>query len=305
MNRYLEAFKENFNVLALAAMTSVSAMLLSPVPLLVALVAEAAYLIFFTDTRWYEARLSRRHDQEIQKRRDDLKARVLPLLPLERVRNMGRLEGIRGALNEMGEDERVVREILRKADYLLEKYLQFSLKEVEFVVYLRGVWEKLAPGEVHGNSSWAPDGTGNMWVHEATLRIRSHFQGEMQTIAHLMGDGAADTETLPVMQRRRDVLQRRCEFIDKLGRTLFGIHHQLDLVDETFDLLADRLRTREPGQVLVEVDLVVSQTLALNRLLDDLAPYKTLLRRKQPATRYGLQDTIHIDAFNLDLPEVE
>lgn len=304
MNRYIEAFKESFNVIALAAVTSVSAMLLSPVPLLLALVAEAAYLIFFTDSRWYESRLSQRHDQEVLRRREELMVQVMPMLPPERVVIFSRLEETRRVLNEENEEDKWFREVLRKLDFLLEKYLQFSLKEVEFVIYLRSVWEKIAPHEAKAAAPWSPSGTGNIWVHDATLHIRHHFAEEMEKIKHLMLLERSDSETTPVLKRRHDVLQRRCEFIDKLGRTLFNINHQLALVEDTFGLVSDEFQARSPEQVLADVDLVVSQTDTMTKLLDDLAPYKTLLRRKQPGARYGLHDTIHIDSFNLDLPTV-
>src|SRR2546428_11379550 len=79
-NRITEAFKENYNTLGLAAAVAFAAAATSPIPLLVGLVAEAAYLLFVPDSKWYEARLSRRHDAEVERRRRQLKDQLLPTL---------------------------------------------------------------------------------------------------------------------------------------------------------------------------------------------------------------------------------
>ena len=71
-NRYLQAFKESFNVVGLTTAVAVSAATLNPLPLLAGLVAEAAYLLFVADSRWYAARLSRRYDAEVEQRRQAL-----------------------------------------------------------------------------------------------------------------------------------------------------------------------------------------------------------------------------------------
>ena len=79
-NRYLEAFKENFNVIGLSTAVALSAATLNPIPLLAGLVVEAVYLLFVPDSKWFEARLSERFDAEVDRRREELKAKVRPSL---------------------------------------------------------------------------------------------------------------------------------------------------------------------------------------------------------------------------------
>src|SRR5918997_148842 len=79
-NRYLEAFKENFNVIGLTTAVALSAAMLNPLPLLLGLVAEVAYLVFVPDSKWYEARLSKLHDADVERRRQEIKDKVFPLL---------------------------------------------------------------------------------------------------------------------------------------------------------------------------------------------------------------------------------
>lgn len=75
VHRHREAFKENANLVGLATSVALSAALLTPLPLLVGLVAEAAYLLFIPDTKWFESRLAKKHDAEIEQRRLELKQR--------------------------------------------------------------------------------------------------------------------------------------------------------------------------------------------------------------------------------------
>ena len=98
-NRYLQAFKEQFNVVGLASACALSAATLNPLPLLAAVVAEAAYLIFVPDSRWYNVRLSRRHDAEVAQRRQELKAAVFPQLRAEMQQRFLRLEALRQQIN--------------------------------------------------------------------------------------------------------------------------------------------------------------------------------------------------------------
>src|SRR5689334_4494702 len=94
-NRLQQAFQEQGNLLGLAGAAALSMALLNPLPLLVGVVAEAAYLLFIPDSQWYSARLSSRFDKEIRARRDALKADVFPKIGSEVQNRFGHLEMIR------------------------------------------------------------------------------------------------------------------------------------------------------------------------------------------------------------------
>src|SRR5437016_9201166 len=97
-NRFLSALKENANVVGLSSAVAISAAILNPLPLLAGIVAEAAYLVFVPDSRWYDARLSRRYDAEVAKRRQKLKDQVMPLLRPEMRERFVHLEATRGQI---------------------------------------------------------------------------------------------------------------------------------------------------------------------------------------------------------------
>ncbi len=139
-NRYLEAFKEGYNVLGLTAAVAASAALLNPLPLLVGLVAEAAYILFVSDSRWYQVRLAKRFDADIEKRRAELKMRVLPTLQPSMQERFARLETVRASINDQAQEQPDwFREVLRKLDFLLEKFLHFAAKDAQFHQYLQSV----------------------------------------------------------------------------------------------------------------------------------------------------------------------
>ena len=167
-NRYAEAFKENFNIIGLAGSVAVAAALVnpivSPLVLISALVLEAAYLIFVPDSRWYTDRLARRHDAEIEARREQIKAEVLPTLRPDLQRRYARLEEMRKQIGTLSMDEKTwFLEVLRKLDFLLDKYLQFAAKEGQFRAYLTSVLteargDAAAPaGQSTNRPSWLDD----------------------------------------------------------------------------------------------------------------------------------------------------
>jgi hypothetical protein len=148
VNRYLEAFKESHNLVGLTTAAAAAMALfgtpLMPIPLLIGAVAELAYLLFYADSRWYELRLAQKFDAEVQKRRDELKAQVLPALDGGMQIRFGRLEQMRSEIGKQAEnDAQWYREVLRKLDFLLEKFLHFALKEAQFRQYLQQVREEV------------------------------------------------------------------------------------------------------------------------------------------------------------------
>src|SRR5437773_10946922 len=114
-NQYSEAFKEGYNVVGLAGAVALAAALLTPIPLIAGVVAEAAYLLTIPDSKWYERRLSKRYDAEVEKRRQDVKDQVIPTLRPEIQQRYARLEQTRKAMESSPmQNETWFREVLRK-----------------------------------------------------------------------------------------------------------------------------------------------------------------------------------------------
>lgn len=329
-NRYAEAFKENFNLIGLAGSVAVAAALvnpvISPLVLLSALVLEAAYLIFVPDSRWYTDRLSRRHDAEIQARRDKMKAEVLPTLRPDLQRRFLRLEEMRAQIGTLSMGEKTwFLEVLRKLDFLLDKYLQFAAKEGQFRAYLTSILteaqgEAATTGKTSNRPSWldnafdgsrgapnlnrpprrgkgpspvalGPAGVGSrqasgqtgvahsdQWVQNTVAEVQKNYDEELGKLRALAKDEKDDT-TRAVLEKRCEVLQRRREFVSKMGRILQNLNHQLELLEDTFGLISDEIRARPPEQVLADIEDVVTQTNTMTQVLEEIAPYEQSLAR--------------------------
>lgn len=308
-NRFQEALKENFNVVGLSTVAALSMATLNPLPLLVGLVVEAAYLLFVPDSKWYEQRLSRRHDSEVEQRRRKLKEQVFQKLRPEMQDRFSRLEETRAQLDSQGPvDQTWFREVLRKLDYLLEKFLLFASKEVEFRTYLqsvlaeirnerqRGKSPRLADFDIevvdrrHGNRGKVkvndaaaaardlPNDPSDRWVQTTVEEIQAHYQQEMDSL-QTQAQREQDENTRAVIEKRHDVLRRRSEGVGKIGRILVNLNHQLKLLEDTFGLINDEIRARSPEQVLSDIEDVVYQTDSMTRLLEEMAPYESMIAR--------------------------
>jgi hypothetical protein len=287
-NRFLAAFKENYNVVGLTSMVALSAATLNPLPLLIGLVAEAAYLIFVPDSNWYAQHLSRRDDALVQARRDELKAKTLPLLRVALQQRFARLEEARRALDHQSSSEATwLREILRKLDFLLEKFLQFAVKEEQFCAYLaeaRREVEENHPRLKNPARGASPSAGGALqkggapeaWLSQSIGIVQSAYDNDLALIQADL-DAETDANTRPILEKRLEVLRRRRDFIGKIGKIVANLRHQLALLEDTFGLISDELLARPPEQVLADIEDVVSQTNTMTQVLEELAPYERML----------------------------
>lgn len=142
-----KAFEEGFNLVSLGGAAALSLATLNPIPFLVGLVAEAAYLLFVPDSSWYMSRLSRKADAEVAARRAELKRQIFPQIPEIEQRRFEKLEGIRAQIGGQSDlqGQQWFREVLRKLDYLLEKFLMFTMKEAQFRKYILSVQKDVVP----------------------------------------------------------------------------------------------------------------------------------------------------------------
>lgn len=299
-NRYLAALQENYNLLGLAATASAFMAIGNPILLVAGVVAEAAYLIFVPDSSWYARHLSRRDDAKVQERRDQLKAKSLPLLRPQLQIRFERLETVRREIDGQAvSDATWLREILRKLDFLLEKFLQFAVKEEQFRAYLaearseveaqsgaqsrsarrenREKWDnQLRQQNGSAPSSSFLGAASDANLSESVSVVQSAYDRE---IALIQADFEAETDasTRPILEKRLEVLRRRREFIGKIGKIVANLGHQLALLEDTFGLISDELLARPPEQVLADIEDVVSQTNTMTQVLEELAPYERML----------------------------
>lgn len=298
VKRYAEAFKEGFNLIGLGTAAAVSLATLNPLPLIGALVVEAAYLLFVPDSAWYERRLEARHDREILERREKLKKEIMPSLRYEVRDHFTLLEDKRRQIEAQSKGEdKWFREALRKLDYLLEKYLQFAQQESRFSQYLVSL-----EGEIRsGSSSKTPppvlkgrkpkfeitrQGNENVsyvvpteeWIDTTVDYIQSRYQKEIEGIdERLVGD--PDFPTRKVAEKRREILERRKEYVERIGMILHNLGGQMQLMQDVFGLINDEIRARSPEQVLADIDEVVLASNSLAEAIDSVAPLEELVAK--------------------------
>ncbi len=310
-NQYLEAFKESYNTIALAAAGAASAAFLDARPLLAAIVLEAAYLLFVPDSGLYRARLARRTDAEVQRRRNKLKEETLASLTPDMQARFQQLEELRRQIDDQsGDDREWYREVVRKLDYLIEKFLLFAGKEVQFRTYLTQLLDEVRGGQIgpratadreqfevrdrrpvgkRNNLDQRQDknpsfvgrssaGEGEDWVQRTVADVQGHYADEQTQLKEAVA-AEKDESTQAVLLKRIDVLQRRHEFVGKIGRILTNVHHQLQLVEDTFGLINDEIRARSPEQILADIEEVVVATDSMSSALDELAPYEQMVAR--------------------------
>jgi hypothetical protein len=313
LNRIKSAFYENGNLVGLAGAVAASLALLNPIPAIAAVVAEAVYLLFVPDSKWYEQRLSNRYDEEIKQRRLDLINQVMPQLRVEMQQRFTRLDGIRQQIETQAKGEQSwFREVLRKLDYLLEKFLMFASRAEQYRRYLSAMLREVrdakqrdlgrpqpadqrrsqrryatspldsldepqprAAGPKRGDSAADPE---DYWVKSAVGEVQEYLDDQ---ISRLDGSGEAghDESTLAVIQKRKELLTQRKESVGKIGKILINLNHQLKLLEDTFGLINDEIQARSPEQILTDIDDVVGQTDTMTRVLEEIAPYEQMLSR--------------------------
>ncbi len=284
-NRYLEAFKESYNAVGLASLVAVSAALLNPVPLLAGLVAETIYLLFVPDSKWYTDRLSVRYDKEVVARREKLKQEIGPTLPSTVMARFSRLESMRNQIgSQTFEGKKWFREVLRKLDYLMEKFLLFASKQVQFQTYLRSVLEETDSGSVVTpppiptpirKMIRRPDPTGEIdekWILSTVATIQERYTQEIDGIDELIKKDE-NLHNQAVLDKRKDILNRRRQYVSQIGEILTNLNHQLHLMEDTFGLINDEIRARSPEQVLADIEDVVFQTDSLTEALQEVSPF--------------------------------
>jgi hypothetical protein len=283
-NRLVEAFQEGYNMIGLAGAASLSAITLSPIPILLGIVAETAYLLFVPDSKWYQTRLSSRFDSEVIERRQKLKAEVFPYVADSIKERFLRLEDIRQQVESHPlSGENWLREVCRKLDYLLEKFLLFARRQSEFLHYVEMVYDevvldkKIRPNRKDNNRDPMPELDDDK-TRRRISSIQDNFDREMTKVEAEKASEEQDT-TQAVLEKRHQVLSQRREYVGRIGRILTNLGHQMQLLEDSFGLINDQIRARPPEQVLAEIEGVVTQTDAMTNLLDEIATYDDMSRR--------------------------
>jgi hypothetical protein len=286
-NRLSEAFQENFNVLGLAGLAAASLVTFSPLPLLVGIVAEAAYLLFVPDSKWFAARQEKRFDAEIVAHRQKLKQQVFPRIIDSMKERFARLEGLREQVgaSQTFAGESWFRQVLRKLDYLLEKFLLFARKDAEFREHLQQVYREVVEdpqkreprrkgtrrsGVSEYDLTDEPAPVGDRWVSATVASIQNRFGEELEQVGRER-EAETDYNTQAILDKRLEVIGQRGEQVGRIGKILTNLGHQMELLEDSFGLINDQLHARSPEQVLADIDGLVYQTDAMTKMLDEMS----------------------------------
>ena len=266
-----------------------------------ALAVECGYLLFIPQSHWYREVLEERALRLRQRDRARMKTQTLPrLLPVDRKRFL-RLEMMRNQIPAAaGTAPAEMAGICGQMDVLLDKFLQFGAKNAQYRAYLVEM-VRPSPGPAQSGAPWLDkliDLAGtllnekqdivNIPVGGAPKRvtdvgaiiecIRKEQDVRIQELQASIGAQSSDANKL-VMSKSLEVLTKRRERIGELGDIITNLECQLDLIESTFGLIADQVRTQVPEQILREITEVVIQTETTTQLLAATAPMEAALSR--------------------------
>ncbi len=292
------AFTEAANVVGVAGVLAASLALLNPIPFLVGLVLESAYLLFVPDSKWFAKRLDKKFDEQIRAQRRELKNRVFPKIRREVQSKYEWLEGARSTIeNQATTEDPWFSEALRKLDFLLEKYLQFADRESAFLNYLVLVanesYSNLSKDQIRRLPEFVNDARSRVTRDDPPSEAISFSHAEASALVKVIEDyysseiddlnekatGEVVVATQNLLQKRCEVLGRRKEFVVRLGEILINLRHQMDLISETFGLINDEIRARSPEQVLADINDVVNQATSLTDAIDEITPTDQLVAK--------------------------
>ena len=299
------AISETPNLFGLASAFALSAAFLTPLPLMVGLAVEAGYLLFAPDSKWYNRVLERRYQAEVDKRREELKNRVFPFLsPIERGRYV-RLENSRHAMQPAEDERPYLRGVMRKLDYLLEKYLLFAAKRLEFQNYLlhvrqQGIEETDAPPqfEIKGKKDRQasrvsePPPSGDMdeldaWAKGIVKEVQAFYQQETDRL-NKQSMEEENPHNQALQEKRIEIMTRRSLYVQMIADIFDNLSNQMRLMEDALGLIGDEIRARSPEQVIAEIDTVVNQSDALTEALRDMSPFDEMPVAKGGEELYNL-----------------
>jgi len=180
--------------------------------------------------------------------------------------------------------KRWFQEVLRKLDYLLEKFLLFGTKQVQFENYLRSVLDEATindplPPKLRRDVPVGPSGplrpADEAWVKRTVALVQQRYEDDIESIRQQI-PADENLHNQAVLEKRKEILMRRKQYVESIGEILTNLGHQLRLIEDTFGLINDEIRARSPEQVLVDIEDVVHQSDNLTETLQDMAPFEQM-----------------------------
>jgi hypothetical protein len=284
-NKHQTAFKDELNWIGTGLIIAAGFFAGLPLAIPFAWAAyEAAYMLFVPDSTWYQQRLSRKADAEVEQRRRAQIRTYLPTL-LEGDRDRFReLEQLRREIEaQQAASDTWFREILRKLDFLLERFLLFGHKRAQYLGYLRALAVREEAGPTRQGSRLLSRAARDRMLAEVDIGRLLGWVLEAYDRRADEGRQALDRETDPrtqeVLRKNLDVLARLRANAEQIGQITRNLERQLDLVVDAFSLINGQLRTSPPEQMISDVDGVIDSSQALSDALAETAPLEQAIQR--------------------------
>jgi hypothetical protein len=275
---------EDFNLIGLASFAALSFASLSALPAIAGIAIEATYLLVVPKTRWFEDRVDAKYERVAALKRESIKRTLYPQLSDEVRARFERLETARSQIRvEPGDQSRWYRAILRKLDYLMEKFLLFAIKDAQFRNYLVTVRQEASALGTGASAAAKPirraesrrqiesDG----WAKSAVGEVQTAYDGESAAIDLMLVEDE-NLHNKAILLKRKDILLRRRIYVGRIGEILTNLSHQGRLIEDTFGLINDEIRARSPEQVIADIDDVIDSTDILTEALQKVAPFEEL-----------------------------
>jgi hypothetical protein len=259
--------------------------------LLGAAFVEAAYLIFVPGSAWYKERYEHKLEEGHAAQREDLKNALLPELTPEDRKRYEQLRLSREAMDRTldARTKTDLEEVLRKLDYLLDRFLIFASKRVQYRRYLLAMEypdhvltmekhaerrRKLQPS---GQGGWTPSLAE---VEQILPQVRRRID---QRIEEIESEIAAEQDPVnkDVLLKNLQIVQKRRDRIEQIGKIIVNLDRQLELTEDTFGLINDEIRARSPRQILDDVSEVVTQAELTTQIIEAAAPFDERLEQLQ------------------------
>jgi len=295
--KYKEALNDDVHKVGMAALFAGCAFTgMLPLFPFVAVPLEAAYLLLVPDSAWFQKRLKAKTAEEERQRRLHLRNALLPnLRPLDQNRYQV-LERTRAEIEQQQPEVSGSwhTDVLGKLDYLLERYLHFGSKAMQYRLYLAnlGLSQAQLTGRRSRPARGLPDFSDDPAARFEYARVAdaealvqtvlTTFDSQEDRLAHEM-EREKDQDLLEVMRKNAEVLRSSHESIRKIGKILRSVEQQLDLLTNTFTLINTQIRIQSPEKILQEVDQVVDQSEALTQTIEEFAPLEEALSRLERA----------------------
>ena len=308
------AIRSPYNILGVSVSIAVSAMLLSPWPLGVAIVAELIYLaaacrrqmpvpgrrsVDASDQQSGirtlvmprpKAQTSDNTTADVDRRKRD--ADSLPPADLLTGDVQGRYLRLEATFRliqlQLDQSEPPHRELLEQLRFLMDRFVYFASKQETLherlqavVADSRALRPAVAPAAamVELQLVYAAGETGEYrsldeWVQAKMKVAHDGYEQALREVAFQREQRGDQAPDIRFEAHARHLL--RCnKNVDKVGKTLLNLHYELQLLDKRFAMTSEEISTRRFEQVLADVKALVLQTQSLTRTVEDIEPFQS------------------------------